>query len=142
MIFQVKTKKKSIVSDQKKKIFKFVLFQEEKNLMCGPWICYCSKYGIFWPNICLRLYFDNYAVEFLKGTSNFYPLSNTKKIINLKKGIEGSFLEIYQKKFKIFPQTSINWKYGGFYSNNKLMAHTFSFGNFAISTELKSSSPS
>ena len=53
--------------------------------------------------------------------------------------LEGILAKICCILMKIYPQTSIESKYGAVYSNNKVRVHILSFVNFTSSTEMKSS---
>ena len=52
---------------------------------------------------------------------------------------EITFWEIQWIQIKIYPQISIGPKYGAFYSNNKVRAHTLNFVNLTSSTKMYSS---
>ena len=73
----------------------------------------------------MRVYVNLYAAAFQK--SIFYLLklffcNHTKLEI-----LDCTFWKICRKKFKIYPETFIEPKYGKFHSNNKVKVQTLSF---------------
>ena len=83
-----------------------------------------------------------YAADLWKITFEYFYLALVFKIYwHQQKNTWGTFWRIRCIQIRIYTKTSVEPKYWEFYSKNKVRVHTLSFGNFASSTELKSSSP-